>query len=267
MSRPVNFLFLCLGLLLLQQVLCIIGIAQVWQELGNTQRLVFGAALLVGVGHSVLLLVQLPRALRWRPRRGQRVHPEMLRERRRIARELHDRVGAQLVNALALVNPADANHSAQRAILEHGLLELRLLVDGMDDPEGTLADHLSQLRYRVQPVLEHHGISLEWDAYAASLPGAPDSVLLARVAQEALSNVVQHAQANHVKVSVTRTEVPGSWHIEISDNGRGMPQAQGRGGNGLKGMQERLQQAGGQLQISHPVLGGTCVSATVPDPA
>lgn len=267
LPRPINFLLFCLTLLVLQQVLTLDVAYEVWEEMDSVERNIFRVALLVGVLHAIVLLAQMPRALLWKPRRNARPSAGVLRERRRIARELHDRVGAQLVSALALVDPEDPSRADQRAILEHGLLELRLLVDDMNDPASTLADHLAQLRRRMQPVLERRGIVLEWDAYAAHLPGAPRAPVLALVAQEALSNVIQYAHASHVKVTVTRSMSPPSWQIEVVDNGRGMsyaPEAT-TAGAGLRGMHERMRREGGHLEILQPPEGGTCLRATLLD--
>ncbi len=265
--RPLNFLLLCLALLVLQQVLSMEVAYQLWRDMGPVEHNVFRAALLTGGVHGLVLLVQLPRALRWRPRRNARPSADVLRERQRIARELHDRVGPQLVSALALIDPANPGQSAQRAILEHGLLELRLLVDDIDDPASTLADHLAHLRRRIQPVMNRCGIALEWDAYAAHLPGAPRTSLLALVAQEALSNVIQHAHATRVKVCLTRSMSPPSWQIEVVDDGQGTSGigSSDSAGAGLIGMRERIRQTGGRFELLQPALGGTCVRASVPD--
>lgn len=267
LPRPLNFLLLCLGLLVLQQALSAAVAREVWHDLSPMMRMFFAAALLAGIVHALVLLAQLPGALRWRPRGIKRPSVEMLLERRRIGRELHDRVGAQLVNALALNDASDARQSEQRAILEHGLLELRFIVDNMDDANHTLADHFSQLRSRVQPALHRQGIALDWEDSSDHLPGAPHSPLLVLIAQEALSNVIQHSQATRVSVSVTRATNPLSWRMEIADNGKGMPRANGHaiGGAGLKGIYQRVLEAGGQVELLRPPEGGTCLRVTLPD--
>jgi signal transduction histidine kinase len=263
LPRPLNFLLLCLGLLLLQQALSSFVAWTLWSRAGPLMHGTWVLVLSTGTVHLVLLLVQLPRAMRWRQRRSVRPSTELRQERQRIARDLHDRVGSQLVNALALFDPAKETDALQRAALEHALLELRLLVDAMGDPDRTLVDQLAQLRYRLQPVLARQGIAIEWEVGAASLPDAPRDPLLAVIAQEALSNVIQHAQATRVRVSLNRLPGSNTWQFEVCDNGRGLPQASAdnapQGGFGMSSMRERVRQAGGELQFLPSALGGTCL--------
>lgn len=91
---------------------------------------------LVTVGISLilgaLLIVQLPRAMQWRPRLTRRPSAEIRAERQRIARELHDNLGSQLVCALALLDGQRSQDRALRSLLENSMLDLRLLVDAMD---------------------------------------------------------------------------------------------------------------------------------------
>lgn len=267
--RPLNFLLICLGLLQLQLALSLLLAVKVWHHLGTTEKTLLGIALFAGIVHSFVLLIQLPQALRWRPRRSKRLSLEVLRERRRIARELHDRVGPQLVSALALIDPLDDGQAAQRAVLEHGLLELRLLVDNMEEAPGTLVEQLAKVRHRMQPVLQRQGIVLDWNTSAANSLSAPRNPMLALIAQEALSNVLQHANATRVRVLVSRSTRPAGWTMEIVDNGDGLPQGNGQAadGSGLKGMRERVLAAGGQVHLLRPADGGTCVRVSVPDRA
>lgn len=252
-----------MALLFVQQTLSVYLTFQLWPHIGRPVRYSLSIALLTGVLHAFVLIVQLPRALRWRPRRSVRPSTELQLERQRIARELHDRIGSQLVSALALFSPDQKASALQRAALEHGLLELRLLVDSMGGPDRSLVDQLAQLRYRVQPVFEHQGIAIEWDVSAAELPDAPRDPVLVLVAQEALSNIIQHAQATRVLVSLTRLPAPGTWQFDVCDNGRGLPQAivgdAKQTGFGMGSMRERVRQAGGELELVASAGGGVCV--------
>ncbi|HRM93208.1 MAG TPA: histidine kinase, partial [Alicycliphilus sp.] len=80
---------------------------------------------------GVLILLQLPRALQWRPRRSARPSHELRQERQRIARDLHDQVGSQLVHAMAMVDAHNPSMQPLVKALEHCLLDVRLLVDSM----------------------------------------------------------------------------------------------------------------------------------------
>jgi signal transduction histidine kinase len=91
---------------------------------------------------------------------------------------------------------------------------------------------------------------------------APESrVALFRTAQEALTNVAKHAAA-------TRVEVTLAWGaddvvLRISDDGRGVAGASAGGGNGLRGMRERAELAGGQLDVG-PGESGYVVALRLP---
>ena len=268
MSAPrlIKFLLLCLALLLLEQVFSVYGVWQILAELKLVAGVALTVAVVAGLAHGLLLLAQLTRTLRRLKSSHGRPSAAVLRERRRIARDLHDLVGAPLVSALAMLDPADTRYTAQRAAMEHGLLELRHLVDTMDEEGRTLIAHLAQLRSRVEPALERMGAVLEWDVYAASLPEAPKAPLLALIAQEALSNVIQHSHATHVKVSFARLPDGANWQLEVADNGQGMvrDECDAAAAFGLRGMLERVQAVGGCLEVLQPEQGGTCVRATVP---
>ena len=89
-----------------------------------------------------------------------------------------------------------------------------------------------------------------------------------RVVQEALTNVIKHADAPaHVSVAVR--QVPGSLTIEVVDDGRGLPMtahaaAADGSGHGLVGMRERVELWGGELSVGPVPGGGYRVSARMP---
>ena len=105
-TRPALFATVCSGLWLLQMGL-MGAMAARWWGLWTLTRVqlawcgaaLAGATLVLGA----LLLAQLPRAARWRPRLTPRASAELQAERKRIARDLHDKLGSQLINALALL--------------------------------------------------------------------------------------------------------------------------------------------------------------------
>lgn len=231
-----------------------------------------GAVYLVSLGcilvMGVLILAQLPRALRWRPRRSVRPSPEVQLERQRIARDLHDQVGSQLVNAMALLSGNDAEQRLARQALEQCMLDVRLLVDSMDGYDDSLADCLARLRHRVQPVLERRGIRLVWSIqWDESMPSGPMARELTNVAREAISNVLQHTQASELEVSLSLEQedsVP-TWLLCISDNGEGLPQSVPLyEGMGMSSMRGRVRSVGGTLLVSPSASGGVQLRIAVP---
>ena len=87
-----------------------------------------------------------------------------------------------------------------------------------------------------------------------------------RIFQEALTNVVRHAQASAVRVRLTETR--GAFELHVSDNGRGITRAEiaDAGSIGLLGMRERARQAGATLKIAGVPGKGTVVTLSAPLP-
>jgi len=198
-------------------------------------------------------------------------------ERRRLARELHDRVGQSLsalnINLDIISRDSQALPPALRQRLEDSLG----LVDGtLQSIESVMAD----LR---PPLLDEYGLaaalgwhSEEWtrrtgvqvtvtdrtpDAAKGARPEA--AVALFRIAQEALNNVLKHAQAKHVRIDVSATDE--ELVLDVHDDGRGFdPRAARRGRWGMTTMRERAEAAGGQLHVDATPGQGTRIHARVP---
>lgn len=231
---------------------------------------ILSLATLVVLG--ILLLVQLPRALQWRPRRSLRPSPEVKRERQRIARDLHDQVGSQLVNAMALVDGSDPAQRLLAQALELCLLDLRLLVDSMDGEDDSLADRLARLRHRIQPVLDRRGIALQWDIAPPgdlALPAGVAAREMAAVVHEAVSNVLQHAGATAlaIRLRLVETLQGRAWQLQVVDNGAGLPgggSSQQDSGHGITSMHARAAALAGWLELLPQEGQGLCVQLTVP---
>ena len=229
-------------------------------------RLSFCLDLLVA-GALVLLLV---RALYWHPRSKAQVAAAVRKERQRIARELHDQVGSQLVNAMMLFDAQEDKTHPVVQTLEQCMLDLRLLVDVMSDQKGNLAEKLGTLRHRLQPVLDKRGIQLYWVMNAEpaeQLPTGMRARELCRLVQEAISNVLQHSKASQLMVEL-RPFVEGrdgDWLLRVVDNGVGLQQSARDGyvGRGLAHMKRRAAKAGGTLSIVSDETSGTQIIVVV----
>ncbi|TAL72018.1 MAG: hypothetical protein EPN79_03720 [Burkholderiaceae bacterium] len=194
----------------------------------------------------------------------QALHSELLSrravesERKRIASDLHDGVGSQLVNLIATLDPRSQPQQAVAIALEQCLLDLKIMVDSIEGEHDTIVDALARLRYRIQPSLDRLGIQMTWNVQDSDLLGAlaPDQVLqLLRISQEALSNVMRHSQASVVEVTCRYVVSSHSLLLEICDNGQGVhATAAGKhaAGKGIRGMRERAAAIGASLDFSHP---------------
>jgi signal transduction histidine kinase len=199
-------------------------------------------------------------------------------ERARVSRDLHDDIGQALTSVLLGLRLVDANvHDPTGDI---GETRRRL-----DDLRGLATDALRrsrQLAFNLRPtVLDDIGLvpaleRLTTDLAAGSgltielIDQLPDGdrlppaieITAYRVTQEALTNVVRHADAS--AASVILTNVGNSVQVVVSDDGRGFDVETQPQGLGLAGMAERVALAGGQLTVSARLGYGTTVMFEAP---
>lgn len=202
-------------------------------------------------------------------------------ERRRIAVEIHDQLGAALIavrlEASALVARAEAMHDAD---VTRGA---RRIAGTTESLYATTRDIVKSLRPEVIDTLGLIGALDELVRHlntvaplcSISLHAAQDvpnlrgeqAMPIYRVTQEALTNVLKHARATQVAVTLCVTARGEGLQLDIRDNGVGFDplQAQAQGsGIGLIGMRERVRAAGGQLHLNAAPGVGTHVRVTVP---
>jgi PAS domain S-box-containing protein len=201
-------------------------------------------------------------------------------ERQRIARELHDELGQRL-SAAKLVLAEVTRSAGQRASLAGGLEDLGRVLDDTVEAVRRLARDLrppmlddlglnSALESLAQGTGQRLGVDIELqlepDTQALS---AAATIAIYRIVQEALTNVVRHAQASRVRIETLRTG--GLWQVHVDDNGVGIGQrdpASRSGSLGVIGMRERAHLLGGRFSVHSAPGGGTRVSVVLPmDPA
>lgn len=196
-------------------------------------------------------------------------------ERRRIARELHDEIGQGLTATIislqmALQNPLPSNvvHDLQDSLklLETTLQQARNM---SVDLRPAMLDDLglaSALQWYLDRVARRAGFRtrLKADGLPARLPVELATVCF-RVVQEALTNIVRHAQASLVEVEVTTAGQ--ELHLQVCDNGVGFDAAAARqrvqrgGSLGLLSMEERVTLAGGIFMLDSRPTNGTRILA------
>jgi signal transduction histidine kinase len=197
-------------------------------------------------------------------------------ERERIARELHDIVGhgvslivLQLVAASGMLEKPDP--AAASAILKttersarQTLAEMRRLLGLLDESESASLTPQPGLSDVDRLVADTRAAGLDAELAVRGDPVAlPAGLELAvyRVAQEALTNVIKHAQPASARVNVTYGAQ--DLQIVIADDGDSQP-ALPDGGRGIAGMRERVALYGGDLNIGPRPGGGFAVSARFP---
>ena len=193
-------------------------------------------------------------------------------ERRAISRDLHDDIG-QAITAMKL-----AAHSAlgepDAAVRDE---DLRLLLQMADQTVGRLRDLSTLLRppqldalgleaalsWQARTLVGNRGLQLDIDVPAlSSRPDPACEQACFRIAQESLTNIVRHAHAGSIQV--TLHELPGAWmELQVHDDGDGFD-PDGPRGLGLVVMRERAQGVGGTLHIDTAPGAGTRLHCRLP---
>jgi signal transduction histidine kinase len=112
----------------------------------------------------------------------------------------------------------------------------------------------------MEDLMVETNVELELES-PARLDSEVESTLY-RLAQEALTNVVKHAAASRVEISLTRRD--SAVELQVSDDGSGFDAGDPGGGFGLVGMRERVALAGGTLEIDSKKGAGTTLMALIP---
>jgi signal transduction histidine kinase len=197
-----------------------------------------------------------------------------LAERQRLAGEIHDTLAQGLTSIVMLLQAADAEIAADPGearrhvslaaqTAREGLAEARAMVAALTPAHleaSTLPEALRRLTGRAGAEL---GIDARFEVCgeARPLPAAVEVVLL-RAGQEALANVRKHSAAAHVRVALSYAGA--GTRLDVTDDGAGFDPARVNGGYGLRGMRDRILQAGGSLDVRAQPGAGTALSVEVP---
>jgi PAS domain S-box-containing protein len=239
------------------------------QELGRQLALMF---------HSALLYEQVLAGRERLQNLTDKLVSAQEDERRRISIELHDEAGQALTALkLNLVLILKALSSGSKSIHQYiqeafGLTEttidqIRTLAHDLRPPaldavglDQASSDYCQRVARQSAMIIDYQGISL---------PNLPSHYQISfyRVLQEALTNVIKHANAS--RVSVQFMQENGLLTLKVQDDGQGfLPQMDtlegDRNGIGLVGIQERMEALGGQLRIVAPPNQGTALVVDVP---
>jgi signal transduction histidine kinase len=199
-----------------------------------------------------------------------------LRERNRLAREMHDSIGHALVliamkieagQRLQQVAPAkaDAEWESTKLLVRETMAELRISLAGLRIPALDEQGFVPAMSDLCDDAQSRSGVSI-----SASVPCEANDLdhavqeALYRITQEALNNVAKRARARRAAV---RIEIPDdSVTLEVSDDGiglAGVPRSEHER-FGVVGMRERVEALGGRFTIGPTRTGGTVVRAVVP---
>jgi PAS domain S-box-containing protein len=194
-------------------------------------------------------------------------------ERKRISRELHDDIG-QRVALLAIELDMVRQQLAGESELRERIEQLQALTGELGTDLHFLSHALhsaklkhlgleAALRELCSRMSNNPGLEVELNCGNASNAITEDEALvLYRIAQEALNNVLRHSKATKADISLEYTETQAK--LVISDNGRGFDVGASSDGIGLVGMRERVRAVGGEFRVFSAAEMGTEVHASVP---
>ena len=183
-------------------------------------------------------------------------------ERERLMRDMHDGLGGQIIQALA-ISEREGTSSELRDSLEQALIDLRLIVDSIAPAQSNLISLLASIRHRSSRVWKKSGVTLSWDM--ADVPeiyvGPERSLNILRIVQEAMTNALRHGNARHIQVSANASGKQVC--VEIRDDGSGFDPTCVRKGSGLVNMRRRAEEANVSLRIDSSS-DGTRVRVCIP---
>jgi signal transduction histidine kinase len=191
-----------------------------------------------------------------------RVEQVAQKERKRIAADLHDDLGAKLLT-IVHTSADDRISTLAREALE----EMRLSVRGIAGKPVQLADAMADWRAETVSRLGETGIEIEWSSPDLVEPhtlAARSYVQTTRILREATSNLIKHSGASRAIVSCRIGE---DFQLVIRDNGRGIPtELDGKldRGHGMASMKQRAKSMQGQCLVESGPGYGTVIRLTLP---
>lgn len=216
----------------------------------------------VGAGNLISAL-RMGTAQRLLRAQEQIEHLATVAERERIARDLHDVLGhtlsvvvlkSELAGKLIGGDP----QRARREIGEVEQIARKALGEVREAIRGYRTDGIAAEIARARRALDAAGVTLEWQPQPQPLRLEPaHESVLSLVLREAVTNILRHAAATSCRLELA-ADTRGT-RLTIQDNGRG---ASEYGGNGLRGMRERIEALGGRLRIDSRA--GTCLTVEIP---
>lgn len=183
-------------------------------------------------------------------------------ERLRLARDLHDNVGGQLMRALHTEEPARKN-----VMIRETLADIRDLINDIARA-GSAEQQIADLRVECLERLEAGGVAAEWPTTESiGYRLSPRQIQALRgLLREAVSNILKHAEARRAIIRLISSDE--GLVIEVADDGCGFSEAvPGReGGLGMASMRARAAALGGSLEVGVSGLGGAHLIARIGSP-
>jgi PAS domain S-box-containing protein len=198
-------------------------------------------------------------------------------ERNRLARDIHDTLAQGFTGVIVqleaaedarlqgLPDEADEHLDRARSLARDSLNEARRSVRALRPQALEREELFEALKTLLTKMTAGTGLRSEFilQGQSRQLPQGWDENIL-RIAQEALTNALRHADASHFRALVAFDQ--DGVRLELNDTGSGFDPEGKHGGFGLLGIKERVDRMGGQLKIRSSKQSGTALSITLPLP-
>lgn len=197
-----------------------------------------------------------------------------LQERQRLARELHDSVsqalygislGAHTAREALDSDPEEAIAPLEYVIVlaEAGLAEMRALIFELRPESLATEGVIAALNRQVDVLRTHYKLTVDAQLGEEPTLSLEKKQALYRIAQEALHNIVKHADARKVLLRLSRQD--GALILEVRDDGKGFDPTEPFPGHlGLHSIRERAARLGGACSIESAPSQGTCLRVRIP---
>ncbi len=197
-----------------------------------------------------------------------------LQERKNLVQDLHDSLSQNLFGLLVMAEAAQEGIEHGRPVTEktlvkisenarHALREMRLFLHELQPVNLERDGLVNVLQKRLTSVEGRSGLQTRFISEGEISLSPNKELALYYIAQEALNNILRHAQAKMVELNLKMKRV--NVMLEITDDGIGFEQQVDKGGFGLKNMRERVKQIGGKLKIDSSTGKGTKITVIVRD--
>lgn len=200
------------------------------------------------------------------------------KERKTIAGVLHDGIGQTLsisnMKLTALLND-ELPESLKKAINEtselinHAIAETRLLTYDLSPPILYELGLLPAIKWKLEQISNKANIQTEFINHTNQIVLNPDvSILVFRILSELLINILKHAEASKITLSIK--SLKNNYYISVSDNGKGFDTKQinefnQQGGYGLFSIMERMESISGKFKIKSKAGKGTQAILVIPE--
>lgn len=201
-------------------------------------------------------------------------------ERRRIARDIHDDLGQNLLALKIDVSMLQTSSAGQAALaaekldlianhLNLSIKSLRCIINDLH-PVALRGGLKAAIAWQLSEFSRVNGIAhvLEADPQLFTVSaGQHVDIIVYRILQESLSNIARHAGARSARIVLARSA--GALNMAVSDDGAGLAADAWRHGCGLQGIEDRINAAGGKFAVTSAPGHGTTLSVSIPlgDPA